>query len=330
MSDNKLKIRIQLQQPKAAKIDSETDITEASVPELDAQAAMEKPPFDRRKIAVALFLLLAIVGLIGALFFGRGDNETPAVTEEVYSGTEESAVEITEKFDDSDNDDAGPVPDRQPEQAENDLSAKGDEAVTVENAEKEALSDVFADTPDSKPPLSQEPNLPLPELKPDVEVAAQQVELHEPQSGDDEIAALPEIPDTLETLDASDTPDMLGNLNEEVSDDHVHVTRAQLTHAVKQREPVDEVSRLQLEPEGHTNIYFYVELNGLAGQYVSVNWYFKDELVTATRLRVGGKNWRTYASKLFNQKNAGQWRVSLTDKAGNQLAERHFVVSSQM
>lgn len=308
MSDNKLKIRIQIQQPQIPEEAGETEVTGESIPDIDTQDYLEKPPFDWRKISLALVLFVAVIGLISVLLFSQGDDEADIDSNHLETDNSADPTANFNYFDDS----VASTPDEQADftavtENENSLSEIKDAAVTAENTTKSESSSKQIVIPDSKPDHAKKQLPPAPALKP--ESVADNRQMTAPQNDGNSETLTSLIPD---------------------APDHPKVIRAQLTHAVKQREPVDEINHVRLEQNSRKSIYFFVELHDLTGQQVTVNWYYNDQPVTETKLRIGGKNWRTYANKLLNNKSLGPWRAVLTDEDGKQLSERHFVVSNHM
>ncbi len=310
MSDNKLKIRIQIQQPKAPgaaeapEVPEATEITETPVPDNDlqyTQQIFEEPPLDWRKIALALFLLVVISSVIGYLIFGRSDSTVN--NNEIFTDAK-NTPDLTANFNQFDDDNtvkSTPALQSEPE-------PELDYATLIEDTHENVQTDTFIPMPKPGHAIKTTPMPPIPDMKPEYKADnAQQTALQNSDST---------------TAPATIAPDAAN---------HPQVARAQLTHAIRNREPVDETNHIQLEQDAGntnaTNIYFFAELHDFADQQVTVNWYFEDELVSETKLQITGNNWRTYANKLLNQESIGSWRAVLTDQEGNQLAERHFVVS---
>jgi len=127
--------------------------------------------------------------------------------------------------------------------------------------------------------------------------------------------------------DAADIPPPTETMEPVTNQDHSGVVRAQLTHQIRQREPVGETDRVLLGSDTHSSsIYFFIELSGFGGQQLVVDWYFEDRLVTETKLHIGARKWRTHAKKMLHKRDAGDWRVMLRDQYGRLLVERRFVV----
>ncbi len=99
------------------------------------------------------------------------------------------------------------------------------------------------------------------------------------------------------------------------------VGRAAFTTGISEREPMDSVTQLTSD---HVIVYFFSELNNLAGQTVVHRWEYNGELVSEVPLAVAGPRWRTYSSKNLEPMWVGEWTVSVVDEAGNVLAKRNL------
>ncbi len=108
------------------------------------------------------------------------------------------------------------------------------------------------------------------------------------------------------------------------------VIQAQLTSAIHQREPVDEINHIELNQGASVRIHFFMRLRDLAGQNVSVRWFYNKNEVAKLDLPIGNnEQWRTHANKLLPKTRLGQWHVELHDASGNLLAQRNFTVSNK-
>lgn len=113
-------------------------------------------------------------------------------------------------------------------------------------------------------------------------------------------------------------------------DDQHPVIQAQLTSAIHQKEPVDEIDHIALNQGASVRIHFFMRLRDLAGQNVSVRWFYQNNEVAALNLPIGNnEQWRTHANKLLSKTRLGQWHVELHDASGNLLAQRNFTVSNK-
>ncbi|MCP5246509.1 MAG: DUF2914 domain-containing protein [Burkholderiales bacterium] len=310
MTDNKLKIRIQIQQPKTPEETGQTEVTGESIPVIDTQDYLEKPPFDWRKISLAVLALVAVIGLISVLLLSQNDDEADIGSLQSDTG---SGSDPAGNFNYYNNNALKSTLDTQANSAthaENEKKPPSeikDITETAKNTAKAESDNARIIVPDSKPNHANKHSPPAPAVKPQLTINDTQKTMTQNNNSPELLSSLP--------------------LNET---DHPQVIRAQLTHAVKHREPVDEINHIQLEQDKRKSIYFFIELHDLAGQQVTISWYYQDQPVAETKLRIGGNNWRTYANKVLSQRNTGSWRAVLTDKDGKQLSERHFVVSNHL
>jgi Protein of unknown function (DUF2914)/Arm DNA-binding domain len=105
------------------------------------------------------------------------------------------------------------------------------------------------------------------------------------------------------------------------------VARAVLTSNVVKREPVDALgSQIQGEPGAGTQVYFYTELRGLAGETLTYRWEREGRVQAEVPLTVGKSwRWRAYSQKDIRADQSGHWRVQLVDGSAQVLAEAQFV-----
>lgn len=124
-------------------------------------------------------------------------------------------------------------------------------------------------------------------------------------------------------------PKTAAQVKPQASTDQPEIARAQLSHGIEAREPVDSIDAVHLQPGESKTIYFYLHLKNLRGKNVRIDWYYNDKLDSKLNLRVHNNNWRTHASKQLDQRRLGAWRVELVDESGNRLATRNFTVTQQ-
>jgi len=102
------------------------------------------------------------------------------------------------------------------------------------------------------------------------------------------------------------------------------VTRAVLTTAVVNKEPVDvlasEVSQLDINEQ----LLFFTELNNMKSQTVFHRWFFENTLMAEVELNIFSMRYRTYSSKKIMTNQAGNWRVELVNSKQNILASKSF------
>jgi hypothetical protein len=99
------------------------------------------------------------------------------------------------------------------------------------------------------------------------------------------------------------------------------VTRAAITSAVENREPIDKVTRVTTEVE---KIFYFTELRGMEGQTVTHRWEHNGEVMAEVPFEVSGPRWRVYSSKNLAPNLTGEWKVSVLDTNGNPLTSDTF------
>jgi hypothetical protein len=92
-----------------------------------------------------------------------------------------------------------------------------------------------------------------------------------------------------------------------------YVARAQFTTAVVNREPVDQVMRLDAKAN---RIFFFTDLRHLQGRTITHRWEFKGETLSVVNFKVGGPRWRVYSAKSLNPGESGRWTVFVLDESG--------------
>ena len=98
------------------------------------------------------------------------------------------------------------------------------------------------------------------------------------------------------------------------------VSRAALTRAVVNREPVDNIT----EETDLKHIYFFTELKGFMGEKVFHRWVFNGEVVKETEFEVGGPRWRVWSSATLVPNLLGEWKVYVVDITGRVIREAIF------
>lgn len=276
MSNNQLKIRIQIQQPPQA--------IEQIHPDLPEPVITYEQSLDWRKISISVLLSLLILALIGYFLFGSNKNEIPLTETVPFT---DQTISIHEN--------------KIPSQEINlELEIK-DKAIEIQS--NETINNLSGLNQPEVISEIKEITAPIPKPKPNPIINE---------------AAVTEkkIPKTV----TQSKPKKMS--------DHPLVHKAQLSHAIKSREPIDSIDSVQLRPGESKSIYFYLHLKNLQGEKISILWYHKNKLDSQLPLQIHNDNWRTYASKQLDHRRLGAWRVELVDNSGNRLATRNFTVTT--
>ncbi|WP_394807656.1 DUF2914 domain-containing protein [Nitrosomonas sp.] len=279
MENNKLKIRIQIQQQPPQTIDE-------IYPDLPEPEVTYEEVLDWRKISIAALILLPILILIGYLLFADKDNEKsrnePPPIDSIISVPENTtSLDKTEPPTGSSDKASETLPDQ--------LIIQSNTQVDPVGSRETAVASKAIATPIKKPESAAVINQPA-------------------------ITGI-KIPKTAR----QPKPQKIS--------DHPEVVRAQLSHAIEEREPVDSIDAIQLRPGESKSIHFYLHLKNLQGKNIRINWYNDDKLDSQLALQVHNNNWRTHASKQLDHRRLGPWRVELIDASGNLLAMKNFTVT---
>ena len=102
------------------------------------------------------------------------------------------------------------------------------------------------------------------------------------------------------------------------------VTRAVLTTAVVNKEPIDvlgaQVSLFSIDEQ----LFFFTEINNLKSQTVFHRWFFENTLMAEVELNLFSMRYRTYSLKKIMTKQTGNWRVELVNSKQDILASMTF------
>ena len=99
------------------------------------------------------------------------------------------------------------------------------------------------------------------------------------------------------------------------------VARSRFTLEVVDREPLDEVTRLD---NAHDRILFFTELHRFQGQELTHRWEYGGEVKAEVPFAVDGPRWRVYSSKTLDPTSIGTWTVTVVDAEGNEVARESF------
>jgi hypothetical protein len=102
------------------------------------------------------------------------------------------------------------------------------------------------------------------------------------------------------------------------------VKRFVLPKSVINKEPHGELSEIRFKADGSAAVWCYSEVIGKPGSTLRYVWYHEGKQMARVPVAVYGRRWRSYSSKIINQRSAGAWRVELQDGAGRLLASADF------
>lgn len=108
-----------------------------------------------------------------------------------------------------------------------------------------------------------------------------------------------------------------------------YVAKAQLTSAIENRKPVDELNaNVIVENQQSIRVYLFTQLTQLNQQTVTHRWIYNGDVMADVELNVGSHNWRTWSYKTVLRSQKGDWKVQVLDQNQNVLLEKFFSVST--
>jgi len=139
-------------------------------------------------------------------------------------------------------------------------------------------------------------------------------------------AAPSTAPETVQSAPAAEQPDggpfQLRDLRILVP----QVKRFELPRTVIDKEPQGTMEEIRLKPDGSAAVWCYSEVVDSRGGELRYVWYHEGERMARIRVKVRGNRWRSYSSKIINQRHQGNWRVELQDGAERLLASAEFTL----
>jgi hypothetical protein len=102
--------------------------------------------------------------------------------------------------------------------------------------------------------------------------------------------------------------------------EHPRVMRTQFTSAVRNREPVDNLT--DVNNGTAERIYCFTELSNMSGRFVTHSWEYRGEVMGTRRFRVDSPHSRIWSSRLLTPDRPGSWTVLVLSESGQVLAER--------
>ncbi|MDP4985224.1 DUF2914 domain-containing protein [Pseudoalteromonas tunicata] len=116
----------------------------------------------------------------------------------------------------------------------------------------------------------------------------------------------------------------LSQVSRGVEIDTDYVSRALLTIAVEDREPVDVLGSEVYTNQFTDQLYFFTEVNNFTPQQVSHVWFYNGVQEAEVLLDITSTHFRTYSSKKITSQQMGDWQVQLRDSNQQILAQKTF------
>ncbi len=91
------------------------------------------------------------------------------------------------------------------------------------------------------------------------------------------------------------------------------VSRAQFTRGISNREPIDNVVKID---NSITSLYYFSELRHLEGRKISHRWEYNGQVISEVSFMVEGPRWRVFSKKTLEPSMLGKWTVLVSDQSG--------------
>ncbi len=95
--------------------------------------------------------------------------------------------------------------------------------------------------------------------------------------------------------------------------------RAVFAKQVVKREPVNEVKALSSDVQG---VYFFTELEDMAGHTVTHRWEYDGKRVGFTEFKVAAPYWRVWSYRRTPPGSTGTWKVKVLNTVGEVIGEK--------
>ncbi|GAB1622445.1 hypothetical protein AAOGI_24950 [Agarivorans albus] len=302
-----------------------------------------KPPFDLRKVFAALIVLaLVIFALLHLMWPANAEptaelnattnqqasqvenNSDKAELPALEASTEQSHVEQFEEL----TAEGSPVAATEEQQLQ---PSKAEQAVNepvaavTNNTPETTQAQPETDTAQAKQQADDLSNT-TPSTSEKAELASEQISTPVAQANVvvEPAASKVETATNEEAIAAENVDRELAHSSEQTNKASSQVARAQLSSAISQREPVDNLTRVELSQI--QQVYLFMELREMQGQSIQVNWYRQQQLQASVDLGIGGPRWRTNASKRFDLNSRGDWQVAIYNQQQVRIFEQNFTV----
>ncbi|WP_250655457.1 DUF2914 domain-containing protein [Alkalimarinus coralli] len=105
------------------------------------------------------------------------------------------------------------------------------------------------------------------------------------------------------------------------------IVKAQLTHRVKNSEPVDKLgSVIPMNEDKLIRVYLFTGMEGLKGETLYHDWYLSGKKMARVKIKVKNDKTSASSSKFIDRHMTGDWRVKVTTSRGDELVSASFNV----
>lgn len=102
------------------------------------------------------------------------------------------------------------------------------------------------------------------------------------------------------------------------------IARFVLSSGVKELEPVGSLQDVEIPEDSPARLYAYSTLTNRKDEHLKYIWKHQNRVVSTVNVGVWSDHWRSYSSKLLEQRLAGDWLVELRDSDNRLLAKAGF------
>ncbi len=109
------------------------------------------------------------------------------------------------------------------------------------------------------------------------------------------------------------------------------ITRALLTLAIKNNEPVTELNLpLMLPANKSVPIYYFVEVADMKDRVIFHEWWLGNKLINRKKITISNNDkWRTVSHQLVAFAAKNNWTVKVVDENGQLIIEKRFDIIEQ-
>lgn len=133
------------------------------------------------------------------------------------------------------------------------------------------------------------------------------------------------------TTEVVKTDSKVSTLSKSKSSSKNTITRALLTLAIKNNEPVSELnSPLALPTNKSVPLYYFVEVSDMKDRVIFHEWWLGNKLINRKKITISNNDkWRTVSHQLVAFAAKNHWTVKVVDESGQLINELPFDIIEQ-
>jgi hypothetical protein len=133
------------------------------------------------------------------------------------------------------------------------------------------------------------------------------------------------------TTEVVKTDSKVSTLSKSKSSSKNTITRALLTLAIKNNEPVSELnSPLVLPTNKSVPLYYFVEVSDMKDRVIFHEWWLGNKLINRKKITISNNDkWRTVSHQLVAFAAKNHWTVKVVDESGQLINELPFDIIEQ-